>query len=1053
MAHLATQAWFDAIHAGDYEYVLTNLSVYSKSRAEDDDTGLIIAARKNDSRMVQILIDSEAGLTNSKGDSALITSIRHDYVYVCRILVEREYRIRTIDGLTPLMVAVQSSSISCFPYLFPYLSFEKDYQGQTALDHAVLQRKFSCVMYLLNHKIFTKRDLEHAMDLAVSLGTLYTRDILNQHLNTGDYLTSSQVNTPGQEEKQSSDTPCERLTPMLKSLNRTQHAIQTNKSSIHHKSVQERSCSAFTKSPVTVQVNPLVKRSESGNSRHPKTSTHSNTPTITDFMPLQHDVRVTPTIPDHQDELDTTNSNGGSIYHNILALQETIRHQNETIENLRSKVSILSDANKRTSKLDYERIMSLITSYQQLKIEYKKHMKECVRANKTKKDQLIDVAIQCEEENLQHPITKSTSHWTNTGQKAFSSQERNENDCSNGANVTTSSSHNKKTLSSREKLKMAESMAKKPSSNPDIQRLRMESADLKRQVCTLQATNNSLQTQLLDAKAQIHRLATNNTSLNIRIIELEKQTSKKEKKEHAHGGSQASLAIQLNNVSSGAGSTPNRHKDGTKTAKKRIDSGKRDTTCSVHEQGQTSLDILIDPPDIALVDLDSISEEKNQKTFEPKLSKMDPSYEPALTIEELGNRLLETYESVTKHDDLQLEIDHLRKELKRMQIISMALLDEEPVNSSDKNPILTVHLGNNASDTPEKTHYINKVVLRSELLKSLADKPGTLEIISSEEEGTGLAKYTKDERGNTPLMLAIYNNDINELNKCIYMAGQTNNDGNTALMLAALMNRSKLIPALVEKEAMMKRHDGETALTLALREEHYQAAKILREYEGTPLSVPLEYTNKVENKIERFTELIQAAEEDDIVAVWSYLEIQHGLRDEDGRTALMHAAECDSVESLTILIPYEQRLGDVKGMTALMYAAIHGNDDCVKLLRKYEARLQDIKGWTALMHATRERIHPVIKLLAHLETGIKTDRDGYTALIIAIQLHDLVSINILSEYEKDICDSTGSSPLQWVEKERKEHNCKDEQEVALYNEMSRILEIISSTSYSSCTES
>lgn len=197
-------------------------------------------------------------------------------------------------------------------------------------------------------------------------------------------------------------------------------------------------------------------------------------------------------------------------------------------------------------------------------------------------------------------------------------------------------------------------------------------------------------------------------------------------------------------------------------------------------------------------------------------------------------------------------------------------------------------------------------------MKSLTDNFGAEEATSSEETGLSSKECAKDERGNTPLMLAIYNNDISELNKYIYMAGQTNNDGNTALMLAALMNRSKLIPALMEKEAMIKRHDGETALSLALKEEHYQAAKVLREYEGVPLSIPFEHTNKTENKIDRFTELIQAAEEDDVITVWSYVEVQHGLRDEDGRTALMHAAECDSVESLIILMLYERRLGDTK---------------------------------------------------------------------------------------------------------------------------------------------
>ena len=1049
MAYPATQAWFEAIRTGNYDYVLANLSTYAKSRAENDDTGLIIAARQNDSRMVQALIDSEAGLTNSKGDSALIISVRHDHVYVCRILVEREYRIRTIDGLTPLMVAVQSSSISCFPYLFPYLSFEKDYQGQTALDHAVIQRKFSCVMYLLNHKIFTKRDLEHAMELAVNLGTLYTRDILSQHLSAGEYLSSSQTNTVTQEEPQKSVSSQGRLTPMLKSLSRTQNASQNHKASSQYKTVPERSQSTLTKSPLNAVGQSPVRRSESGSSRYFTMDTYDNILGYNNLEPPQQGASAGPTTITQQQEWCNTKANGEASEHDILTMQKTIRRQNEIIEELKSKLNMLTDTSKNASKLDYERLMNLITSYQQLKMEYKKHIKECTRANKAKRNQLIDVAIQCNQGILEEVMIKSTPTEATTTLRVTDTSERGEINCASGASIAVPSTHSKKTLSSREKLKMAESMAKKPSSNPDIQRLRMESADLKRQVCTLQTANNSLQTQLLDAKAQIHRLATNNTSLNIRIVELEKQNNRREKREQSHGGSQASQALQLNSASIGVNLTPNRYKDSAKVTKKRTDPSKHNMVHDTLEQENTCLDILTDPPDIALIELDSVNEEKAQRLLEPPLSKLDDTREPALTIEELGNRLLETYESITKHDDLQLEIEHLRKELKRMQIISMALLDEELTHSSDKSSILTVHIGHDVLDTSEKTQYINKVVLRSELLKSLTDKPTMEEGISLEEVGYNSNECTKDERGNTPLMLAIYNNDINELNKHIHMAGQTNNDGNTALMLAALMNRSKLIPALVEKEAMMKRHDGETALSLALREEHYQAAKILREYEGVQLSIPLEYTNKAENKVDRFTELIQAAEEDDVITVWSYLEVQHGLRDEDGRTALMHAAECDSIESLIILVPYERRLGDARGMTALMYAAIHGNNDCVKLLRRDEGRLQDVNGWTALMHATRERVHPVIKTLAHLEAGVKTDRDGYTALLMAIQLHDLISVTILGEYERDICDSAGMTPLEWVEKERRAHDCTDEQEVALYNEMARILETISSTSYSS----
>lgn len=80
-----------------------------------------------------------------------------------------------------------------------------------------------------------------------------------------------------------------------------------------------------------------------------------------------------------------------------------------------------------------------------------------------------------------------------------------------------------------------------------------------------------------------------------------------------------------------------------------------------------------------------------------------------------------------------------------MQIISMALLDEELTHSADKSQFLR-YVGNDVSDASEKTHYINKVALRSELLKSLTDNFGAEEATSSEETGLSSKECAKDER-------------------------------------------------------------------------------------------------------------------------------------------------------------------------------------------------------------------------------------------------------------------------------------------------------------------
>lgn len=120
----------------------------------------------------------------------------------------------------------------------------------------------------------------------------------------------------------------------------------------------------------------------------------------------------------------------------------------------------------------------------------------------------------------------------------------------------------------------------------------------------------------------------------------------------------------------------------------------------------------------------------------------------------------------------------------------------------------------------------------------------------------------------------------------------------TALMIAAMRNNLEAAQLLVEYEKGLTTADGSTALCLALLKGNMPVAKFLTPYEGLDFS-------HVSSKGRRFTELMQAADEDNIVAVWCLIPHQGGLRDEEGFTALMYAVQAGHYEVARILYELE----------------------------------------------------------------------------------------------------------------------------------------------------
>lgn len=389
-------------------------------------------------------------------------------------------------------------------------------------------------------------------------------------------------------------------------------------------------------------------------------------------------------------------------------------------------------------------------------------------------------------------------------------------------------------------------------------------------------------------------------------------------------------------------------------------------------------------------------------------------------LRDLPDNFFKEYDTAALNDDLRAELQRVRAELQEMQALNLALLTAREegapaLGGSPSTSLFTLSacgspVARSVSADPSQAlltsfRLTNREALKRTLRTALDGSSSKLPEVRAEPE--------RDADGNTALMRAIYADDAAAVERNVWQAGQTNAEGDTALMLAGRLNRYQLIPLFAEKEAGIRRHDGETALTLALRNEQYEAATILRQYEGKKFDdLQLEHTIAVDPPPIRRSELMEAAKEDDIVMVWSLIELQAGLRDEYGLTALMYAARNDAIESLIILQRLEARMRDREGCTALMHAVKTRRYDCIKLLRREEQGLQDDRGWTALMYGASEDDSEAVLLLLE-EASMRSYGSGCTALQIAILVGAVGCVRVLAPLEIDISDDNGQTVWDW----------------------------------------
>lgn len=274
--------------------------------------------------------------------------------------------------------------------------------------------------------------------------------------------------------------------------------------------------------------------------------------------------------------------------------------------------------------------------------------------------------------------------------------------------------------------------------------------------------------------------------------------------------------------------------------------------------------------------------------------------------------------------------------------------------------------------------------------------------------------------------------------------GMRNNEGKTALMLAAERGKNKMLVELIPREAKLYDNHYRTALMIACEANNLEAVHLLVPHEKCILRCSI-FGNGTSLGDNGFDTLAQSVNNED--------------RNQSdymfGTTALMQMANSGNYSIAQILALHESGMMDQNGLMALDYAVLSGNKQIIELLKDteglvtvknelamdtnntckdeskhktqlmlmvkqrrpglifcllYQARKQDSHGMTAMMYAVLAHNYDAIKLLIDSEARMRNSK-GETALMLAILIEDITAIKLLAPHEQGIQDNDGTTAL------------------------------------------
>lgn len=278
-----------------------------------------------------------------------------------------------------------------------------------------------------------------------------------------------------------------------------------------------------------------------------------------------------------------------------------------------------------------------------------------------------------------------------------------------------------------------------------------------------------------------------------------------------------------------------------------------------------------------------------------------------------------------------------------------------------------------------------------------------------------------DSLGWTALMHAVKKGSIESARLLLCETGMQalNDDGTTALILAAEKGDVDMVTLLAPYEIGLCTSKGSTALSV-VQKKHFRSQTLLDllSEEASGRKIP-----RLQPLPISLSPLVEAALSNDLKKVRNAMKKSQPLLDGE-KTALMIAAERGFETIVHTLRVRELGRQDSKGWTALMYAIHHGRVGCVKLLLE-EADIENTQGATALdlaelslsLESSRAEHHTCRRLLQEYigshQHSLVQGLDGTTRGLT--KLRDTILPTVASE-ETDALNSDLSIALDAIKR-------------------------------------
>lgn len=1101
-------SWFKAAYSGDTEFIRLHRSRFRKATDKWGRTALMYAARAGHSEILELLLSDEVGLVSNDGMTALISSLKGDYIDIFIRLYPLEQKLSSKDqSLTKLSITYNAPQCLQFLLETEYLEDQRGADGKTALELALTRSHFKLVEILMHKFTYSWSSLNKASLFVKKQNIVKFEELITQHFSAviPDYIKQSGNghiftidNEPLSAEVSDSQSSIDSFNVFSDNSNSQSDTIASppiNVSTnlkIDNNAVPPRpnkapSANISTKAVVDPHKSQLVDRLKCQNAElrikqdDERELMETMQQHLLDFQRIKAEMREKLQL-----SLSTIEDQKREIYVLRAALRAKINNIMEGIEESTS-TNIICMGTEELSINNIEDLITIMdrTKYIDSDTGVEKDVKiaileERLRERQSEISKLENIINRpTKDATIQYHIDDAISaiFYVNAGVQVYDNAENTLIEELNTSRATiedltirlTESSQRNATL--KEQLSSLEystrdadadgvlemsvrvmeyELSKLKSSNALLSQNLKKAMQSESKYVTMEMEQNVLAQKLNSAEESNKRMMAELTSYQEKITALENTLSDERQLKTTNAEidllqkKNRALESQIQNlkrslISYGSVERSHRVEQENISNKYKVLVHKYESIRAAYTKLELKYQLM--EKELNTCRIYKTFQSTVGSTFRPHTT--NPYTRSHATGIQVIQESLNVSDLASIPLDSNLNIN--QREIQRSRTALSACcspsLDGSPSPITQRRHCVTKQPSWRSGERGIKSVQIPRARQHTNHgsfdCQTNAFQNIPIEAVFPDNSGSAALEKSNNSILYTPniptdLMAAVVNSNREQFYANVNLAGETMDNGVTALMLAAEHNEPEFARFLIQYEASMSRADGKKAIDIAILTQNYAIADMLIPYEG--------YSSDSLVRIGgRRTELMEAATRNDIVRAYCFRHVQGGLRDMSGFTALMYAAERGHSDVVKILLNIEKKITNTQGVTALMLAAVNDKVDTVNILKTAEARMRNSEYHTALMLAAKANHPIVIEALIELEGGMCVEAAGLTgsrasALMYAAYYGYGMCVSLLAPVEHSIVDKNGLTALDWA------INCHKSVDLTCKNRIIQILQ-------------